>query len=124
MSRTTLRFPALPALTFAVAFLIAPAAAHAQKGGGGAVDVIRVNKCYYAVTGGGYVELLINANSSNPAARLYAYLPSGQLLGQVQNGGGGRYGGTVLGTFAVPAAITIRSSAGGIITAPCVPFQP
>src|SRR5215475_12265774 len=54
-------------------------------------DTIKVNKCYYYDTGP-YVELLINAVSSNSNAHLYAFLPDGTYLGEVQNGGGGRYG--------------------------------
>ena len=71
-----------------------------------------------------YVELLINASSSNSSAHLYAYLPHGTYLGEVQNGGGGRYGGTVFVVLQIPDSITIKSSAGGSITAPCVLYQP
>ena len=94
-------------------------------GGGGSttgVDTIRVNKCYYFDTGS-YIELLINASSSNSSAHLYAYLPDGTYLGEVQNGGGGQYGGTVFVTLHIPATITIISSSGGSITVPCVPGQ-
>ena len=95
-------------------------------GGGGtsgsSVDTIKVNKCYYYDTGS-YVELLINAVSSNSNAHLYAFLPDGTYLGEVQNGGGGRYGGTVFVTLYIPESITIVSSAGGRIIAPTTPFQ-
>jgi hypothetical protein len=105
-----------------------PAAASGGSGGGGsnssAVETIKVSKCEYAVvSGGAYVELLLNASSSNSSAHLYAYLPDGTYLGEVQNGGGGRYGGTVFGSFYVPDTITIKSSAGGVVTVACVPFQ-
>lgn len=98
------------------------------SGGGGSgtgtsTDTIKVIKCEYAVTQA-YVELLISASSSNSSAVLHAFLPDGTYLGQVQNGAGGRYGGTVFGTFSVPASITLVSSAGGSITVPCVPYQP
>ena len=73
---------------------------------------------------GAYVELLISASSSDPGALLEAYLPSGEGLGEVQNGGGGRYGGTVFITLSVPGSITIISSSGGSLTVPCVPYQP
>jgi len=105
-----------------------PAAASGGSGSGGGggsttgVDTIRVNKCYYFDTGS-YVELLINASSSNSGAHLYAYLPDGTYLGEVQNGGGGQYGGTVFVTLYIPASITIRSSAGGSVTSPCVQGQ-
>jgi hypothetical protein len=104
----------------------ATASGGSGSGGGGSttgVDTIKVSKCEYAVTGS-YVELLINASSSNSSAHLYAYLPSGAYLGEVQNGGGGRYGGTVFVTLTVPDYITILSSAGGSIVAPTVPYQP
>jgi hypothetical protein len=93
-------------------------------GGGGTtgVDTIKVSKCYYFDTGS-YIELLINAGSSNSSAHLYAYLPNGAYLGEVQNGGGGRYGGTVFVTLYIPTTITIISSSGGSITVPCVPGQ-
>jgi len=94
-------------------------------GGGGSTtgaDTIKVNKCYYFDTGS-YIELLINASSSNSSAHLYAYLPDGRYLGEVQNGGGGQYGGTVFVTLYIPANITIISSSGGKITVPCVPGQ-
>ena len=94
-------------------------------GGGGStsnVDTIKVNKCYYYDTGS-YVELLINAVSSDSTAHLYAYLPDGTYLGEVQNGGGGRYGGTVFLAMHVPTSITIISSSGGRILAPTTPFQ-
>lgn len=102
------------------AALMASNPAIARKGGG---DTIKVSKCFYADTGS-FVELLIKASSSNSSAHLYAYLPSGAYLGEVQNGGGSRYGGTVFVTMSVPATITIKSSAGGSITAPCTPYQP
>lgn len=92
------------------------------SGGGGStssVDTIKVSKCYYFPTSS-YVELLINASSSNSSALLYAYLSDGTYLGQVQNGGGGRYGGTVFVTLFIPPTITIISSSGGSITVPCV----
>jgi hypothetical protein len=96
-----------------------------SSGGGGStsqVDTIKVNKCYYADVGA-YVELLLNAVSSNSSAHLYAYLPDGTYLGEVQNGGGGQYGGTVFVTMRIPASITFVSSVGGSITVPTEPFQ-
>ena len=94
-------------------------------GGGGSttgVDTIKVSKCYYFDTGS-YIEMLINASSSNSSAHLYAFLPDGTYLGEVQNGGGGRYGGTVFLTMSIPCCITIVSSAGGVITVPATPGQ-
>src|ERR1044071_2750340 len=90
-------------------------------GGGGSttgVDTIKVQKCYYFDTGS-YVELLLMASSSNSSAHLYAYLPDGTYLGEVQNGGGGQYGGTVFVTLYIPATITIRSCSGGTIPPAC-----
>jgi len=94
-------------------------------GGGGttsSVDTIKVQKCYDAPVGG-YVELLLQAVSSDSNAHLYAYLPDGTYLGEVQNGGGGRYGGTVFGSYYIPATITFISSSGGSITVPTSPMQ-
>jgi len=94
-----------------------------RSGGSGGTETIKVVKCEYAVNVG-YVELLIHASSSDAKAHLYAYLPSGSYLGEVQNGSGGRYGGTVFLSFSVPETITIKSSSGAVVTAPCTPFQP
>lgn len=94
-------------------------------GGGGTtttLDTIKVNKCYYADVGA-YVELLLNAVSSNSSAHLYAYLPDGTYLGEVQNGGGGQYGGTVFVTLNIPASITFVSSAGAVVTVSTQQFQ-
>jgi hypothetical protein len=107
---------------------VPPALASGGSGGGGGgsastVDTIKVAKCEYAVVTG-YVELLVSASSSNSSAHLYAYLPDGSYLGEVQNGGGGRYGGTVFLSMYVPATITIKSSAGGSITVATTPYQP
>lgn len=114
----------LVCLVCACTVMIVSIRAQAQKGGGGggSAETIKVNKCYYFDTGS-YIELLINASSSNSSAHLYAYLPSGAYLGEVQNGGGGRYGGTVFVTMGIPASITIVSSGGASIVAPCVPGQ-
>jgi hypothetical protein len=107
--------------------LATPVLASGGSGGGGGstsgVDTIKVIKAEDAVTTG-YVELLISASSSNSSAVLYAYLPDGTYLGIVQNGAGGRYGGTVFLAFYVPLSITIKSSAGGSITVPTTLYQP
>jgi hypothetical protein len=116
------------AVTFSIGTLPQPSFASGGSGGGGgggstsSVDTIKVSKCYYFDTGS-YVEMLMQASSSDSTAHLYAYLPSGQYLGEVQNGGGGRYGGTVFLTFGIPAYITIVSSSGGSIVAPTSPMQ-
>lgn len=88
------------------------------SGGGGTtppkVDSIKVSKCYYS---GGF--MLIKASSSDQAAHLYVYLPLGEYVGEVQNGGGSRYGGTVTRYIgADPVVVTISSSSGGSITVP------
>ena len=93
-------------------------------GGGGSTETIRVSKCEYAPLTG-YIEMLIKASSSNTSAHLYAYLPTGAYLGEVQNGSGGRYGGTVFVTYyPIPQYITIVSSAGARINAPTTLYQP
>jgi hypothetical protein len=90
-------------------------------GGGGSVETIKVSKCYYDSPTG---AMLIKASSSDTTARLFAYLPSGAYLGEVQNGGGSRYGGTVMPYVPVdPGSVTIQSSSGATITVPTTPFQ-
>ncbi len=88
-------------------------------------DIVHVTKCFTnaSLSGGG--ELLIKANSSDPAARLFAYRPDGALIGELQNGGGSRYGGTVMPYQPDdPISVTIKSSAGGAVTVPTTGFQP
>lgn len=101
----------------------APAFASGSGGGGGGtinVDQIKVSKCYWN-TGG---EMLIKAASSDPTAVLTAYRPDGTVIGTVQNGGGSRYGGTVMPYTPIdPVYVTIRSSSGGSTTVPTTPFQ-
>ena len=96
-------------------------------GGGGttqSVDTITVTKAYTNATPDSGGEMLIKAASSNSNARLFAYRPDGTLIGEVQNGGGGRYGGTVMPyQFVYSATVTITSTAGGTITVPTTPFQ-
>ena len=89
-------------------------------GGGAQVDSIKVSKCYYNSGG----EMLIKASSSDATARLFAYRPDGTLIGEVQNGGGSRYGGTVMPYQPYdPVYVTIKSSSGGSVTVPTTPFQ-
>ena len=95
-----------------------------SSGSGGTtlkIDTIKVSKCYYDAPSG---QMLIKASSSDTAARLFAYQPNGTLQGEVQNGGGSRYGGTVMGWIkSDPKTMTIQSSSGGSITVPTTPFQ-
>jgi len=89
-------------------------------GGGSQVDAIKVSKCYINSAG----EMLIKASSSDATARFFAYRPDGTLIGEVQNGGGSRYGGTVMPYQAYdPVYVTITSTSGGSITVPTTPFQ-
>jgi hypothetical protein len=93
------------------------------SGGGGVttpkVDSIKVSKCYIAAGSG----MLIKASSSDVTATLSAYLPDGTYYGWVQNGGGSRYGGTVMPYVATdPGSCHIVSSSGGEITVPSTPF--
>lgn len=112
----------LVALTVAIMPTSLSASGGSGSGGGSTVarvDSIKVSKCYYS---GG--NLLIKASSSDPTARLYVFLPSGEYVGEVQNGGGSRYGGTVTRYIGPnPLQIIIRSSSGGTITVPTAPFQ-
>lgn len=120
----------LAAVGVVVAVLAGQAAASGGGGtgaGGGSVqvkvDTIKVTKAFTnatATTGG---QMLIKAASSDPAATLLAYRPDGSLIGAVQNGGGSRYGGTVMPYQPYdPVWITIRSSSGGSVTVPTGPF--
>ena len=87
-------------------------------------DTIKVTKCYTNATATTWGQMLIKAASSDPTARLFAYRPDGSLIGEVQNGGGSRYGGTVMPWQPYdPINVTIRSSSGGSITVPTTPFQ-
>jgi hypothetical protein len=113
-------------MTLLVAFSLMPSVAFASggsgtSGGGGTtikVDTIKVSKCYYAIGG----QMLIKASSSDPTARLFAYTPFGTYLGEVQNGGGSRYGGTGFPFVGLdPVEVTILSTSGGSITVPTTP---
>ena len=104
-----------------------PLASFASGGSGGGsgttikVDSIKVSKCFYQEGSG---QMLIKASSSDASAHLYAYTPAGTYLGEVQNGGGSRYGGTVMGYVGVnPVSVIIMSSSGGSIEVPTTPFQ-
>ena len=117
----------LVAFTIALAPATLLASGGGGSGGGGTpkFDSIKVSKCYCnasIATGG---EMLIKASSSDTTARLFAYRPDGSLIGEVQNGGGSRYGGTVMPWQPYdPGYVTIISSSGGSITVPTTPFQP
>ena len=99
------------------------------SGGGGtqkppAFDHLKVTKCYTNATTSGGGQMLITASSSDATARLFAYRPGGSLIGQVQNGGGSRYGGTVMPYQTCDQiTVTIRSSSGRSITVPMTPFH-
>ena len=108
----------------AVLIHFVPTAALASGGSGSAkVDTLKVSKCYCnAGTTGG--EMLIKASSSDATAHLYAYRPDGSYIGEVQNGGGSRYGGTVMPWQSYdPGTVAIVSSSGGGILVPTTPFQ-
>ncbi|MFN8060435.1 MAG: hypothetical protein U0Q12_14875 [Vicinamibacterales bacterium] len=91
---------------------------------GSTVESIKVSKCYTNATATSGGQMLIQAGSSDKAARLTAYRPDGSMIGDVQNGGGGRYGGTVMPWQPYdPGTVTVRSSSGGSTTVPTTPFQ-
>jgi hypothetical protein len=97
-----------------------PGGSGSGGGGGVQVDSIKVSKCYCNSAG----QMLIKAASSDPTARLFAYRPDGTLIGEIQNGGGSRYGGTVMPWQQYdPVYVTIISTSGGSITVPTTPFQ-
>lgn len=126
MRKTFQQFSAALLLVGSIAFLSTPVCVRASggSGGGGAkVDTIKVSKCYYDAPTG---EMLIKASSSDPTATLQAYTLDGAILGRgwVQNGGGSRYGGTVMGYVgADPVYVKISSSSGGSIIVQTTPFQ-
>jgi len=117
----TILMVAIMALTTGILMQPVTASVSGGSGGGSHTDSIKVSKCYYdAATG----EMLIKASSSDVTAHLYAYTPSGTYLGEVQNGGGSRYGGTVMGYVGGdPVSVVIISTSGGSITVPTTPFQ-
>jgi hypothetical protein len=93
-------------------------------GGGNPAETITVTKCFTNATPTSGGEMLIKAASSQSGATLTAYRPDGSVIGNVQNGGGSRYGGTVMPyQSSDPVTVTIKSSAGGSITVPTTPFQ-
>ena len=114
-------------IAFTISLLPASSYASGGSGSGGSikVDSLKVSKCYCNATiaaGGG--EMLIKASSSDATAHLYAYRPDGSYIGEVQNGGGSRYGGTVMPWQPYdPGTVVILSSSGGSVSAPTTPFQ-
>ncbi|MEI6363041.1 MAG: hypothetical protein WCP95_13000 [Actinomycetes bacterium] len=101
-----------------------PAPSASSTASGANVDTIEVSKCYTNATKKTGGELLIKASSSDPTAKLLAYRPDGSLIGEVQNGGGSRYGGSVMPYQPNdPGTVTIKSSSGGSVTVPTGPFQ-
>lgn len=122
---------ALMAVAVVVPLSAGVASASGSGGGGGGgttvttttvakVDTIKVSKCYINSAG----QMLIKAASSDASARLFAYRPDGTLIGEVQNGGGSRYGGTVMPYQSYdPVTVTLRSTSGGSVSVPTTPFQ-
>lgn len=101
-----------------------PATTGASSTGSHKGDTIKVTKAYTNATQASGGELLIKAASSDSSAKLLAYRPDGTLIGEVQNGGGGQYGGTVMpNQTSDPVTVTIASSSGGKVTVPTTPFQ-
>jgi hypothetical protein len=87
------------------------------------VDSIKIDKVFTNATSTSGGEMLLKASSSDASARLFAYRPDGTLIGEVQNGGGSRYGGTVMAWQPYdPGTVTFRSSSGGRASAPTTPF--
>ena len=88
------------------------------------VDVVSIEKCWSTATPAHGGQVLVKASSSDPTARLLVYSSDGTLLGEAQNGGGGRYGGSVMAfQRSDPRRCIVRSSAGGSASAPTGPFQ-
>lgn len=101
---------------------LAPSAP-AGRGSARAVDRVEVDTCWTTATAHAGGQLLVHARSSDHAARLRAYRPDGTLIGEVANGGGQRYGGTVFAWVASdPVSVTVRSSSGGSVTVATTPY--
>jgi hypothetical protein len=99
-----------------------PLARPVQPAGADRVDV---DKCWTNATATSGGQLLVSARSSDRAAHLFAYRADGRLIGEVQNGRGQRYGGTVFAWQATdPGTVTVRSSSGGSATEPTTPWRP
>ncbi|GAB2746421.1 hypothetical protein GCM10027039_00050 [Terrabacter koreensis] len=87
-------------------------------------DRVDVDKCWTNATATSGGQLLVSARSSDRAARLFAYRADGRLIGEVQNGHGQRYGGTVFAWQANdPGTVTVRSSSGGSATVHTAPWR-
>lgn len=96
--------------------------ARAQHGGGrGGVDTIKVSKNMWVPQNG---SMIVDAVSSNSNARLALFLASGRYVGELKNGSGGKYGGTVFFAGPNPGSITIKSTFGGIVTSQTQIFHP
>ena len=95
-------------------------------GGGGSTETIKIDKCFFQQMSAGstYCQMLIKAGSTNGNAHLYAYNQTGMYIGEVQNGSGGRYGGTVFITPVIPTLVTIVSSSGASASTVPGPFVP
>ena len=103
--------------------LLAPVSRAFASGGSGKVETVTVTKAYTNATATSGGELLIKASSTNTSAILTAYRPDGSVIGFVVNGGGGKYGGTVMAYQSYdPIAITVRSSTGASVTVPTTAF--
>ena len=100
------------------AILMASGASIAQRN---RVDSIKVSKRFYVASNG---TLLISAVSSDAKAHLFLRRMSGVLIGEVQNGAGGKYGGTVFFAGKDPKTLKIESSTGGSTTFDTAPFHP
>ena len=90
--------------------------------GGGNTETIKISKCFINPIGGTYCQLLIKASSTNGSAHLYAFSETGSYIGEVQNGSGGRYGGSVFIHSTCPALITVISDTGASASAVPTPF--
>jgi hypothetical protein len=85
------------------------------------VETIKVTKRFYVASNR---TLLISGTSSNATARLFLYRSSGSPIGEIQNGAGGKYGGSVFFAGSDPVSLTIVSSTGGKVSFTTAPYQP
>jgi hypothetical protein len=108
-----------PATTAAPDTTPAPATTQPPKG-----ESISIGKCWTNATATASGQLLISAKSSDSSATLSAYRSDGSLIGPVNNGFGGRYGGTVMPIQQHdPGTIIVKSDSGASASCHTTPFE-
>jgi hypothetical protein len=85
------------------------------------IDTIKITKSFYVASN---KTLLVSGSSSNVNARLFLYKSTGAVIGEIQNGAGGKYGGAVFYVGRDPVSLTVVSSLGGKSTFTTQPYHP